>query len=323
MKSFAFLCLLLLAAMAYGGPTRDHKKRGPKDLSEEEHYSPGTEEHNPDFDHEAFLGKETADEMQQLEPEEQKRRLRLIFAKIDTDKNGFVDHDELKQWVVKVSQQHIQNSAESQIPDFDLNKDGKISLAEYHNVTLGEVADETAEYDPHRKLTYKEMKARDKSRFDAADLNKDSLLDKDEFAVFLHPEDSPHMREVVVNEALQDMDKDKDGFVTLEEYIEDIWPKRERQADEEEPDWVKGEREQFEQHRDKDNDKKLSKRELGDWIAPEGHDNAEAEARHLIFNADKDKDGKLTVDEVLANEELFVGSQATDFGNILNRHEEL
>lgn len=30
-------------------------------------------------------------------------------------------------------------------------------------------------------------------------------------------------------------------------------------------------------------------RELADWIAPEGHDNAEAEARHLIFNADIDK----------------------------------
>lgn len=27
------------------------------------------------------------------------------------------------------------------------------------------------------------------------------------------------MREVVIDETLQDMDKDKDGFVTLEEYI--------------------------------------------------------------------------------------------------------
>ena len=32
-------------------------------------------------------------------------------------------------------------------------------------------------------------------------------------------EESKHMREIVIDETLQDMDKDKDGFVTLEEYI--------------------------------------------------------------------------------------------------------
>lgn len=37
--------------------------------------------------------------------------------------------------------------------------------------------------------------------------------------MFLHPEDIPHMREIVVEEAMQDMDKDKDGYVTIDEYI--------------------------------------------------------------------------------------------------------
>lgn len=30
-------------------------------------------------------------------------------------------------------------------------------------------------------------------------------------------------------------------------------------------------------------------REIADWIAPEGYDHAEAEANHLIYNADKNK----------------------------------
>ena len=34
------------------------------------------------------------------------------------------------------------------------------------------------------------------------------------------------------------------------------------------------------------------------------------------------QDKKLTVDEVIDNSDLFVGSQATDFGNYLYRHDE-
>lgn len=52
-----------------------------------------------------------------------------------------------------------------------------------------------------------------------ADKNKDGSLDREEFAVFLHPEDNDHMKDVVISEAMEDMDKDKDGFVTLQEYI--------------------------------------------------------------------------------------------------------
>lgn len=41
--------------------------------------------------------------------------------------------------------------------------------------------------------------------------------------------------------------------------LDDIWPQWERKEDEKEPDWVQSEREQFFQHRDKDNDKRLSR----------------------------------------------------------------
>lgn len=34
------------------------------------------------------------------------------------------------------------------------------------------------------------------------------------------------------------------------------------------------------------------------------------------------QDKKLTKEEILENQELFVGSQVTDFGNYLNRHDE-
>ena len=60
---------------------------------------------------------------------------------------------------------------------------------------------------------------RDKKRFMAADEDKDGKLSRDEFAIYLHPEDTPYMREVVITETLQDMDSNKDGFVDMEEYM--------------------------------------------------------------------------------------------------------
>ena len=35
----------------------------------------------------------------------------------------------------------------------------------------------------------------------------------------MHPEDVGRMKDIVIDEALQDMDKDKDGYVTVDEYI--------------------------------------------------------------------------------------------------------
>ncbi|KAK6044818.1 hypothetical protein COOONC_17677 [Cooperia oncophora] len=80
-----------------------------------------------------------------------------------------------------------------------------------------------------------------------------------------------------------------------------------------EPDWVQSEREMFKEHRDKDGDGKLNQEEMRDWIMPVGFDHAEAEARHL--------DGKLSPEEIIAHYDTFVGSQATDYGEQLQKHD--
>jgi len=58
------------------------------------------------------------------------------------------------------------------------------------------------------------------------------------------------------------------------------------------------------------------------WIIPAEFDHAEAESRHLIYEADTDADNKLTKSEILEKYDIFVGSQATDFGEALARHDE-
>lgn len=169
-------------------------------------------------------------------------------------------------------------------------------------------------------VSYKSLLRRDRRRWTIADTNGDDKLNKEEFTGFLHPEETEHMKEIVVIETMEDIDKDNDGKISLEEYVGDMH--QPSSEDEPEPEWVKSEREHFAAYRDKDHDNVLNLEEVKQWIMPDNFDHAEAEARHLIFEADADHDETLTKEEILAKYDLFVGSQATDFGEALARHDE-
>merc|ERR1712130_211158 len=121
-----------------------------------------------------------------------------------------------------------------------------------------------------------------------ADRDKDGRLTKVEFQAFLHPEDAEYMREILVIESLEDMDTDKDGKLSLEEYISDLY--RGEQGDGE-PDWVSDERKMFRLERDSDGDGFMDKDELQKWIVPDDMDHSKSEAKHLITRADGNGDG--------------------------------
>ena len=69
------------------------------------------------------------------------------------------------------------------------------------------------------EFEYKDMLSRDRRRWEKADVNKDNEITKEEYTAFLHPEEYDHMKDVVIDETLQDIDKDSDGFVSLDEYL--------------------------------------------------------------------------------------------------------
>ncbi|KAK3750587.1 hypothetical protein RRG08_007097 [Elysia crispata] len=108
-------------------------------------------------------------------------------------------------------------------------------------------------------------------------------------------------------------------FVPL---IGDLWPRKEEEKNQEEPEWIKNEREQFAAFRDKNKDGVLDREEVLDWILPVNYDHYQAEAKHLVISADADKNGRLTKEEIVEKYDLFVGSQATDFGEALTKHDE-
>ena len=73
---------------------------------------------------------------------------------------------------------------------------------------------------------------------------------------------------------------------------------------EEEPAWVQTEREQFRDFRDLNKDGKLDKDEIRHWILPQDYDHAQAEARHLVYESDKNKVFRSVLEPFLEGRQL-------------------
>lgn len=268
----------------------------------------------------------------------------IIVEKIDTNKDEFVDLNELKTWIQFTQRRYIEDDVQRQWKQHNPENKDQIHWNTYRNNVYA-FMDDMDPKDLDREdegFTYKSMLTRDRRRWSVADRNGDDELTLKEFTDFLHPEESDYMRDIVVTETLEDIDKNHDGKVAVDEYIGDMY--RGGEEGEEEPQWVKHERETFEKfrylwrkplyiiifetyffspfHRDKNKDGFMDHDEVKDWIIPADFDHAEAESRHLIYEADSDADEKLTKNEILEKYDLFVGSQATDFGEALIRHDE-
>ena len=77
--------------------------------------------------------------------------------------------------------------------------------------------------------------------------------------------------------------------------VEDIWGDDDEDDEDDdktgdgEPEWVRTEREQFANFRDKNNDGKLDKQEIREWIIPEDYDHSSAEAAHLLRQTDENR----------------------------------
>ncbi|KPP64275.1 reticulocalbin-3-like [Scleropages formosus] len=356
----------LLVAMATAVPAQEKRVHRHGDLSDHVH----DDTQGFQYDHEAFLGKEEAKTFDQLTPEESKERLGKIVDRIDTDADGYVSHAELHHWIKHRQRRYIEENVNKHWKEYDLNKDDMVAWEEYKNTTYGYYLDEEFD-DVDDKASYKAMLTRDERRFKAADGNGDGKATKEEFTAFLHPEEFDHMKNVVVavsrsgvgadsingttantgsslaastpGETVEDIDKNGDGLINLDEYIgetsvprgaapPDLQPDRALTAcvplspedGESEPEWVQTEKKHFSEFRDTNKDGFLDASEVSKWILPGEVDHADNEARHLIHETDTDKDGRLSLDEIVDKADFLSIGTLTDFGAMMSRsHDEL
>ncbi|XP_047656632.1 reticulocalbin-3 [Tachysurus fulvidraco] len=310
------IVLSVLLALGLAVPPQEKRVHHQRDLSDHAH----DDAHGYQYDHEAFLGKEEAKTFDQLTPEESKARLGKIVDRIDTDKDGFVSHAELHHWIKHRQRRYIEENVDKHWKEYDQNKDGKISWIEYKNTTYGTYLDDESE-DLEDRETYKTMHSRDQRRFKMADKDGDGIATREEFTAFLHPEEFDYMQGLVVQETMEDIDKNGDGKVNLEEYIGDMFTPEEGES---EPEWVTTERKQFSGYRDINKDGFLDADEIAQWILPRDVDHTDNEAKHLIHETDKNNDGRLSISELMDNVDVVKLSTITDYGTlVLREHDEL
>ncbi|XP_057170532.1 reticulocalbin-3 isoform X1 [Ursus arctos] len=285
------LLLLLLRRGAQGKPSPDAGPHGQGRVHQAAPLSeaPHDDAHgNFQYDHEAFLGREVAKEFDQLSPEESRARLGRIVDRMDRagDGDGWVSLAELRSWIAHTQQRHIRDSVSAAWNTYDTDRDGRVGWEELRNATYGHYAPGEEFHDVEDAETYKKMLARDERRFRVVDQDGDSMATREELTAFLHPEEFPHMRDIVIAETLEDLDKNKDGYVQVEEYIADLYS---AEPGEEEPAWVQTEREQFRDFRDLNKDGRLDGSEVGHWVLPPAQDQPLVEANHLLHESDTDK----------------------------------
>lgn len=101
----------------------------------------------------------------------------------------------------------------------------------------------------------------DRTIFQAADLNKDGELNRDEFVLFISPEEHPQMLPIILNQTLRDKDKNGDGKIDFQEFVGDG-------ARDHDKEWLIAEKERFDSEFDKDQDGTLNGNEILSWVVP-------------------------------------------------------
>ncbi|NXK47301.1 RCN2 protein, partial [Chauna torquata] len=265
-------------------------------------------QHRADYDREALLGgQEEAEEYARLRPEEQRRRLGAIVRKIDADADGLLSKDELSSWIQQSFKHYVTQEAKQHFHDYDKDGDGLVSWKEYNLQMYDRVIDfdENTVLEDQEEESFRQLHLKEKKRFEKANRDDVPDLNVDEFVAFEHPEEVEYMTDFVIQEALEEHDKDGDGFVSLEEFLGDYRRDPSKEGDE------GGGTEQ----------------NLLEWDELYAPFFFFLSALHLIEEMDLDDDKKLSEGEIFKNQDLFLNSEATDYGRQLHDerfyHEEL
>ncbi|KAF7660971.1 hypothetical protein LDENG_00270740 [Lucifuga dentata] len=307
------LMTLVLLVLQFGCGQSSHKHH------HEDHYL--GQQHNSEHDLNVLLGEEDTDEIKKLSPAEQRKKMMQIVKKIDTNSDNLLTAEEITLWIQQVYRQYALDDAEERFSEFNIDKDGVVTWEEYNMVAHEQLIsfdDSTVLEDPEQE-SLRHLHLKERRRFDFADVDGTPGLNVTEFLAFTHPSEVDHMSDFAIEDVLSEYDMDKDGFISLSEFVGDV------RGDGDAPSqWEVEETVRFKDLYDQDKDGKLNREEQLRWIAPNSYGSAREEALHLIKEMDHDGDGQISEAEVLKNQDTFMNSEVTDYGRQLHvSHDEL
>jgi len=283
---------------------------------------------NHDFHKEVLLGNH--EDLESRGPNETTKVLTAIFDRVDADSDGRIEPKELEDWIVVKIQEHYDEAVKANNDIFDSldpDRNGFIGWTDYlkefliHKGFPADQADKyTYEYDSLQlPEEVKDKIVRFRFRWSEADDEpQDNRLSREEFLSFMHPEHSQKTIDSWVKDVLRGLDNNGDNIVTEAEFaalpegqVDEQWEKADK-------DWQEERRKEFRRVIDLDGDGKVSIEELKHYVDPKNPNHAKAEAANLIELVDNDKDGNLSLEEVLAAREIILGSKMVDTGQSLH-----
>ncbi|VDK83148.1 unnamed protein product [Litomosoides sigmodontis] len=310
---FSYSCLLPLLLLYVVKSDREHVEHGFSGKFKKEHGSEN--DHDIHTDHKAVIGsRKEAEIFDDLSPDEAKRRLEILARKMDRDNDGYVTREELEEVIKKNMIALDLEESNDRFREMDTNQDNLVTWNEYVQESFGDIDQENEMIDADDKRLLED----DWRFFLTADQDKDERLSNSEFHAFQNPESFPHMHTALIEVTMKEKDKNRDGKITLDEFLDDLVGDRKSE-------WYTVEKNRFERDYDKDGNGFLEGSEIASWLVTSLETTAAEEVEHLMSKADKDNDGRLSIDEIVNESDLFVGSEATNHGeNLIDlSHDEL
>merc|ERR1711970_289506 len=288
-----------------------------------------SEDEREDLDQKIFEFDSEQDEWDpyDLDEEDIKQRLTKIVRRIDHDSDEKLSRKELINHIHKALFAMDADEAEDEFVDADQDGDDRINWNEFVEEFYGlDVGDQNniLKMDTDTGTEFNRMYARDKGRFHAADRDTDGALTLIEYISFKNPLKTNDLRDQAIAWALKEVDADKDGKVSLKEYMSDYMTKPTDGLEYYGEEHLEQEKRKFEEELDVDGNGVLEGEELSFWMGPDNTEIAIEEAEHLIEMCDENGDGFLSKNEIMDNHELWLDSDATEYGQQLRyAHEEL
>ncbi|XP_062622272.1 45 kDa calcium-binding protein-like [Saccostrea cucullata] len=284
---------------------------------------------NKDYRKEIFLGNH--EEMDDDPIEIAEAKLVDIFHKIDVDADGYLSDSELEQWILDRINAHMDEAVEENDAVFkhlDPDGDGFVEWKEYYKHFLlakGHGVKETEKYledydTDILKEDERDQLVRYKFKWTDADIDPiDNKLDKKEFFSFRHPEQSPQLVENMIMSIINSLDEDKDGNLTLKEFMTNPDEMMQEEGSEKEREEEREVRKrEFVSAIDKNKDGIATKQELIDYMNPRNPQQSKQEANNLVSLMDDDKDGKLSLKEIKNHKDVFISSKIVNVKRVLH-----
>ncbi|TYK11288.1 reticulocalbin-2 [Cucumis melo var. makuwa] len=230
-------------------------------------------------------------------------RLLVLFPLLDNSpKDGVISYEELSDWINGQAIERLNYRTTKQLEFYDKNGDNAISFHEYlPQFTKEDIARNDTGYGEAGWWI---------KQFTNADVDQNGLLHFDELKDFLHPEDSSNYRiqNWLLAQKMKRMDHDRDGKLNFDEFLHHTYNIYKNYIEfETQGDDIPTAEEKFDEL-DLDEDEVLSVEEirpLFQYLHPGEVSYAQHYTSHLINEADDNKDGYLTIDEMLNHEYAF------------------